>query len=199
MTRLSRGWCVSSVCLTALLLASGCEEGDGADLVAQSPPGAGGGMPGGGGPVSPGIRQIMTKLAKGPNALTSVIGKELSQNPPPWETIQGQTKEYSLSASELGKYDPPRGAKETWIKLTTAFAESAAELDKAAIAKNKETALVAHDQLKNSCNACHQQHRGMGARGRGGAPGFGPGGGPGGPPPGGGPGSPPPGGPGEPR
>jgi Cytochrome C' len=183
MMRLLRGWCVSSVCLTALLLASGCEEGDGADQVAQSPPGAGGGMPGGGGTVSPGIKQIMTKLAKGPNALTPVIGNELGKNPPPWETIQGQTKEFSQSASELGKYDPPKGAKESWIKLTTAFAESAAELDQAAKAKNKETAMVAHDQLKNSCNACHQQHRGMGGAGRGGPPALGPRGGPGGPPP----------------
>jgi hypothetical protein len=150
----------------------------------------------------------MTKLTKGPNALTPVIGKELNQNPPPWETIQGHTKEYLQSASELGTYDPPGGAKESWIKLTTAFAESAAELDKAAIAKNKETALVAHDQLKTSCNACHQQHRGMGARMRGGPQNFGPGRGPGGPPPGSGPGGPPlgggpgvpsPGGPGGPQ
>jgi hypothetical protein len=165
MTRLLRGWCVSSVCLAALLLTGGCGEGDGAFQVAQLLPGAGGGMPAGGASLPPGIRQIMTKLAKGPKALTSVIGNELNQNPPPWETIQGQTKEYSQSASEMGKYDPPGGTMESWIKLTTAFAESAAELDKAAIAKNKETALVAHDQLKNSCNACHQQHRGMGRAG----------------------------------
>ncbi len=147
----------------------------------------------------------MTKLTKGPNSLTPLIGNELGQNPPPWETIQGQTKEYVQSASELGTYDPPKGAKESWIALTTAFADSAAELDRAAIAKNKETALVAHDQLKNSCNACHQEHRRMGRGGGGGPPGFGPRGGPGGPPQGGpggrppgGPGGPPPGGPGGP-
>jgi hypothetical protein len=156
-------------------------------------------MPAGGASLPPGIRQIMTKLAKGPNSLTPVIGKELNQSPPPWETIQGQTKEYSQSASELGKYDPPGGANESWIKLTTAFAESAAELDKAAIAKNKETAMVAHDQLQNSCNACHQQHRGMRAIRPGGPQGSGPGRGPGGPPPAGGLGGPPPGGPGGPR
>jgi hypothetical protein len=191
MTRLSRGWCESSVCLAALLLTGGCGEGDGAFQVAQLLPGAGGGMPAGGASLPPGIRQIMTKLAKGPTALTSVIGNELNQNPPPWETIQGQTKEYSQSASEMGKYDPPGGAMESWIKLTTAFAASAAELDKAAIAKNKESAIVAHDQLKNSCNACHMQHRGMRAMRPGGPQGSGPGRGPGGPPPAGGPGGPP--------
>jgi hypothetical protein len=157
---------MSAVCLAAGLVAGGCGEGEAEDQAAQAPPGAGGGMPGGGAPVSPGIKKIMGKLAKGPNSLTPLIGNELGQNPPPWETIQGQTKEYAQSASELGTYDPPRGAKESWIKLTTAFAESAAELDKAAVAKNKETAMVAHDQLKNSCNACHQQHRRMGGGGR---------------------------------
>ena len=69
----------------------------------------------------------MIKLTKGPNSLTPVIGNELGQDPPPWETIQGQTKEYIQSASELGTYDPPKGAKESWIALTTAFADSAAE------------------------------------------------------------------------
>jgi hypothetical protein len=186
--------------LAALMMVGGCGEGDGKFQEAESPPGGAGGMPGGGGPGgggpgSPGIKQIMNKLTKGPNSLTPVIGNELGQNPPPWETIQGHTKEYSQSASELGKYDPPKGAKESWIKFTAAFAESAAELDKAAIAKDKETAKVAHDQLKNSCNACHQEHRRMGGGGRGGPAGFGPRGGPGGPPPGGGPGGPPPGGP----
>jgi Cytochrome C' len=162
-------------------------------------------MPGPSATGVPGIRQIMTKLAKGPNALTSVIGNELNQSPPPWETIQGQAKEYYQSASDMGKYDPPKGTKESWTKLTTAYADMAADLERAAVAKNKESAKVAHDQLKNSCNACHQQHRGMG---RPGGIGIGPRGGPGGPPPGGagapgmgprgGPGGPPPGGPGVP-
>ena len=181
------------------------------DQGSPPPPGAGRGMPGGDGRGSPGIKQIMIKLAKGPNSLTPVIGNELNQDPPPWETIQGQTKEYYQSASEMGKYDPPKGTKESWIKLTTAYADLAAELDRAAAAKNKETAKVAHDQLKNSCNDCHQQHRMMGRGGPGGPPGFGPRGGPGGPPPGGpggggppgfgprgGPGGPPPGEPGGP-
>jgi hypothetical protein len=151
----------------------------------------------------------MIKLAKGPNSLSAVIDKGLNQNPPPWETLQGQTKEYYQSATEMGKYDPRGGTKESWTKLTTAFADTAAELDRAAAAKNKEAAKVAHDQLKNSCNACHQQHRTM--MGRPGGPGLGPRGGPGMPPPGGpggagapgagprgGPGVPPPGGTGGP-
>jgi mono/diheme cytochrome c family protein len=126
----------------------------------------------------------MVKLAKGPQSLTPVIGNELGQDPPPWETIQGQTKEYAASATELGNYEPSKGTKESWRALTAAFAKSATDLDKAAGAKNKEAAKTAHEELKASCNACHQEHRRMG-RGGGGPPGFGPPpGGPGGPPPG---------------
>ena len=206
MTRISRVWRACSICIAALSLVGGCSEGDGADQGPSPPPGVPGVMPGPSATAVRGIRQIMTKLAKGPNALTSVIGNELNQSPPPWETIQGHAKEYYQSASEMSKYDPPKGTKESWIKLTTAYADMAADLEQAAVAKNKENAKVAHDQLKNSCNACHQQHRGMGGPrggpgmpppggpGGAGAPGVGPRGGPGGPPPGG-PGGPPPGGP----
>jgi hypothetical protein len=165
MTRRLRGWRVFPICLAALLAVAGCGESEGEDQNDQSPQRTAGGMRGQSGPAPAGIKQVMAEVAKGPNSLTSVIGKELDLDPPPWESIQGQTKDYALSASKLGKYDPPKGSKESWIKLTAAFAESAAELDRAATAKDKETAKVAHDQLKNSCNACHQQHRGMGRAG----------------------------------
>ena len=165
MTRRLRGWRVFPVCLAASLAVAGCGESEGEDQNEQSPPRTAGGMRGQSGPARAGIKQIMTKVAKGATSLTSIIGNELNQDPPPWEAIQGQTKDYAQSASDLGKYDPPKGSKESWIKLTAAFAESAAELDRAATAKDKETAKVAHDQLRNSCNACHQQHRGMGRAG----------------------------------
>jgi hypothetical protein len=160
MTSLSRGQCVFPVCFTALLLlAGGCDESTGQGQEVQLPPAVPGGMPVAGGSATPGIKQLMGKLAKGPGSLTLVIGNELSQNPPPWETIQGQTKEFAQLASEMGKYNPPKGAKQSWIKLTTAYAGSASDLDRAAEAKDKDAARVAHDQLKNSCNACHRQHR----------------------------------------
>ena len=183
MTKLF-GWCAPAICVAALVMAGGCGEGDGQDQGGPPPPGVAV-APGGAGPGSPGIKQIMIKLAKGPNSLTPLIGNELNQDPPPWETIQGQTKEYAQSASDLSKYTPRKGSKESWTTLAKAFADLATQLDQAAVAKNKDAAKTAHDQLKNSCNACHQQHRQMGPRGGGGPGGFGPRGGPGGPPPGG--------------
>jgi hypothetical protein len=133
----------------------------------------------------------MTKLGKGPNALTPTLGNELKADPPAWETIQGQTREYARLAADMAKYDPPKGSKESWAKHTGDYAESASELDKAAQARDKAAALAAHGELARSCMGCHREHRVMM-----GPPGGGPPGGfPGGPPPGFGPppGGPPPG------
>jgi hypothetical protein len=131
----------------------------------------------------------MNQLAKGPNSLTPVLAKESKKDQPPWETIQGQSKEFARLAAELGTYDPPKGTKESWAKFTGEYAGAAADLDKAAAAKDQNSALAAHGQLAKSCNACHREHRRMGP-GMGGPPGGG--GFPGGPPPGGFPGGPPP-------
>jgi len=184
-----------SMSLAALSLSGGCGEnsadGPGGPSVPPGPTGPPMASP----PGSPGIKQIMAKLAKGPNSLTPVLGNALKAEPPAWETIQPQTKEFAQLAAELGRYDPPKGSKESWSKLTMAYAESASALDGAARAKDKKAALAAHAQLARSCMSCHQEHRG--GPGMGGPPGFGPPGGLGpkgpgsGPPPEG----PPPGGP----
>jgi hypothetical protein len=162
-----------------LLAAGGC--GGEADHEGPGGPGPG---PEASAPLgdSPTIKQVMVKLTKGPNSLTPVIGKELEAEPPAWETIQPQTKEYARLAAAMSKNEPSKGAKESWTKLSTAFADSAAALDKAAQAKNKDAALEAHGQLAGSCMECHKEHRG----GRGGPGGGGPRGGfpKGGPPPG---------------
>jgi hypothetical protein len=119
------------------------------------------------------IKQIMGTLSRGSNALTPVIDKELQANPPDWDTIQPQAAEYAQLTAEMGKLDPPKGSKESWAKLTAAYAESAAALDKAAQAKDQNAAKTAHRKLATSRNECHREHRG-------GPGGFGPGG-PGGP------------------
>jgi hypothetical protein len=210
MTRASRRGLIISCLFTVLSFVAGC-GGDRDPAEAGLGPGAGPGAfePNGPGPAAnAGIRQIMFKLNKGPNALTQALKSELAQNPPPWETIQAHTKEYAQLTAELSDYDPPRGTKESWKELTLAFADTASELNKAALAKDARAALSAHGDLENACNSCHREHRRMGGpgggmggppggRGRGrppGPPGFGgPTGGPGsGPPPVGPPGGTPP-------
>jgi mono/diheme cytochrome c family protein len=107
----------------------------------------------------------MNKLTKGPQSLTMVIGGELKSDQPPWDTIGPQAKEFAQLAGTMGKYDPPKGDKESWERLTTAYADSAAALERAAQAKDREAALAAHKALAGSCQACHMQHRGMGPGG----------------------------------
>ena len=184
MAKSLRAACVFSIFLAIPPLFVGCDGSGNGDQANQSPQSPGGpqgpprGGPGSGPEAGPpsGIKPIMTKLAKGPNSLTPLLERELKQEPPPWETIQGQAKEYALLASELGAHNPPKGSKESWATSTAAYAGSATDLDKAAQAKDKDAALAAHGKLANSCMACHREHRRMG-------PGMG--GPPGGPPPGG--------------
>ena len=73
----------------------------------------------------------MAKLGKGPQSLTIVIGKELEEEPtPPWDKIQPQAKEYAELAASMSKYDPPKGDKESWQKLTASFTKSANDLER---------------------------------------------------------------------
>ena len=74
---------------------------------------------------NPAVKRIMVKLAKGPDSLTARIGKELNETPPPWDTIQAQSKDYVLESGELAKQEPKKGSKESWAKLTAALIESA--------------------------------------------------------------------------
>jgi hypothetical protein len=205
MTRLLRDLSLSSICLAALASFGGC-DGSGSDEPnappelrrAGGPGGRGGpGSPGGPGPggppgksaSSPEIRQIMIKLNKGSNSLTSLIGSGLKAEPPAWETIGPQAKEYAQLAADLGKHEPAKGSKESWSKLVAEYSGLATELDKAAQAKDKAAVTAAQEDLASSCMACHRQHRGgpgMGGGMRGGPAGLRPGGGP----PGGGGGAP---------
>jgi hypothetical protein len=183
---------ISSSFLAALLLgASGCGDEPSA---AQPGPAAGmnpigaGAAPGeaDAGPLgdSPTVKQIMGKLTRGPGSLTPVIAHELNVDPPAWDTIQPQTREYARLAAAMGKNDPPRGSMESWSQLTAAFASSAEALNKAAEAKDRDAALEAHEAITGSCMSCHREHRrggagmagpgmggpGMGGPGRGGPP-----------------------------
>src|SRR4051795_8953299 len=93
--------------LIGLMVLGGCgdiaDQGQGQSPSAEAPPG---GNPPGGPPAaksSPKVKDIMVRLTKGPNSLTPVIGKELNEAQPPWETLQPQTREYAQLASEMGQ------------------------------------------------------------------------------------------------
>jgi hypothetical protein len=152
------------------------EPDKGGDPAPPAPvPPAKGGAARGAASASLSIRDIMVKLSRGPQALGSRIGKELMDDPPAWETLGAQTTEYADLASSIAAHEPPKGSKDSWARLTAAFADSAVALERSVESKDRSAALVAHKALENSCMACHQQHRGgPGGFGPGGPGGFGP-------------------------
>jgi hypothetical protein len=156
MTKSSRGARALLAPLAVLLACWGC--GPGADTGGPGPQAGPGPMPGGD-PSSP-VGKIMTRLNGRGTGLHSQVGDELKKEPPPWDAVRPQTQEYAQLAAELGKNDPPRGDKDSWAKLTAAYADSAAALDKAAEDKDAAAAKTAYDKLSGSCMACHRAHRG---------------------------------------
>jgi hypothetical protein len=141
---MARSWCglwPFPVLVASLLVLGGCNQGAG--------PGVG----------SHPIKDIMTKLNKGPQSLTPLIGAALKAESPAWETVQGQTQEVVRLATAVGQNDPPKGDKDSWQKMTAAYVESATALDKAAQAKDRDAAVAAHDKLSRSCMGCHREHR----------------------------------------
>jgi hypothetical protein len=109
-----------AVLLTVVVVGSACNKNKKADAVVQGnseggpPPGMGFGGPKGRGPIG----QTMAKLFKGRSSLKDSIGQELNSDSPSWDTIQPQTKEFAELAASLSKYDPPKGSKDSWEKLT---------------------------------------------------------------------------------
>jgi len=120
------------------------------------------------------LKPLMTKIGneRDPNSLVNLLKEELKADEPAWDKLQPQASEFAKLATEIGKADAPRGSKESWAKLTLAFADSAASLDKAAQAKDLTAFKAAHTKLTGSCTACHREHRGGGGGPGGGRGGF---------------------------
>jgi hypothetical protein len=109
---------------------------------------------------TPTIKEVMGKLTKGPNSLTTTIGKELGADEPTWDDIKKQSQEFCTFANALGKNKPPKGDVNSWSKLTEAYAENAKALSEAADKMDKKAAVAAHKKLQASCMNCHKAHRG---------------------------------------
>ncbi len=108
---------------------------------------------------TPSIKEIMGKLNKGTDCTMQVLRKQLRTEEPNWDAVREQTKKFADLAEALGKNDPPRGGKDSWEKLTKAYAEHAKALDEAAKSKDKTAAKSAHAKLAGSCKACHDAHK----------------------------------------
>src|SRR5215813_12219004 len=78
----------------------------------------------------PDSKEIMGKVGK-PSGLFSSVAKELREADPIWDEVLQQTKEMTKLLVALGKATPPKGDKESWAKLTKAFADNSKALESA--------------------------------------------------------------------
>ncbi len=107
---------------------------------------------------APEVKEIMKKMGA-PTGLYSNVAKELKEADPMWEEVQQQTKDISKLLATLGKATPPKGDKESWAKLTKAFADNGKALEKAASKMDLKVARDVSKKMENSCKGCHSAHR----------------------------------------
>src|SRR5471030_449263 len=96
-----------------LLLAAGCgpaSTGQGTPPpqgnMQSGPPGSG---DNGGTPTN--VKQVMSRIGKGPQGLHNAIGEALKADQPVWDAIQPQAKDYTQLTGALAKMGPPKGSK----------------------------------------------------------------------------------------
>jgi cytochrome c553 len=107
---------------------------------------------------TPTIKEIMTQLHRGPNCLRARISKALKADELDWDALHKDTKAFARLAENLGKNEAPRGAKDSWDKLSEEFSKQAKALNDAAEKKSKADAQAAHAKLGN-CATCHKAHK----------------------------------------
>jgi hypothetical protein len=87
------------------------------------------------------------------------VVKELKESDPMWDDVKKDTKEIARLGALLGKNDPPKGEKDSWQKLTKAYAENTKALEAAAGKMDKDAAKAAAEKIGKSCDACHMAHK----------------------------------------
>jgi hypothetical protein len=105
----------------------------------------------------PTIKEVMKKVNTGKDGLKSVIDADIKAAK--WDDLTTKAKELVPLAKALGKNDPPKGDKESWKKLTDAYAKAAEDLEAAAEKKDATAAAAAFKGI-TGCMACHSVHRG---------------------------------------
>ena len=104
------------------------------------------------------IKEIMKKGHAGKKALLNVVGNELKAEK--WEEVKKATDVMKVYGETLPDFDPPKGEKTSWKKLTDKYKEETAAMSKAADKKDAAATEKALKSIQNSCKGCHSQHKG---------------------------------------
>jgi cytochrome c556 len=105
------------------------------------------------------LKEIMTKANKTGTGLYANVVTELRADDTNWDGVKKDTKEIARLAAMLGKFDPPKGDKDSWQKLTKAYADNTKALEAAAAKMDKDAAKAASEKIGKSCDTCHMAHR----------------------------------------
>jgi cytochrome c556 len=100
---------------------------------------------------------IMKKL-HGKMGSHKLINKALDGTPD-WDTIAKHAKIYSELSAQLPKNKPEKGDDKSWKMLAEAYAKDAKALNDAAAKKDVDGVKTVFGRLKESCDACHENHR----------------------------------------
>lgn len=169
MSRLSSRVLTMLLMLAVSFLCAGCGKPDTAEQPPDGPPREGRGGPRFGGQRGGNskVRQVMNKVGRGRESLNALLEREVKATTLDWDKIQPQAAEYVRLTAELLGTEPRMGSKESWTQKTTAFADAAKSLDKAAQGKDVKGVRDSQARLAESCSACHRVHRGRGPGGSG--------------------------------
>jgi hypothetical protein len=104
------------------------------------------------------IGEIMEKAHEGDEAFRAAIAKALKAKD--FDSAATTMKAWGALAPHLGKFDPPRGDKESWKKLTKKYGDSVKALSKAIDSKDAKAAGKELKAINTSCATCHKAHKG---------------------------------------
>jgi cytochrome c556 len=108
---------------------------------------------------APSVKDIMKK-ANSPTGIFFNLGTDLKDDNPNWKDVQQEAKDLAMLASALRLTTPPRGDKDSWDKLTKAYADTAKVLEQATAKKDQDAARAAWGKINDqACKACHAAHR----------------------------------------
>ena len=102
------------------------------------------------------IRAVMDEFDGG---LHKDLRKLLLANPVDWSQAGPMIDRYQELAAELPRVVPEKGSRESWQKLSSAFAADAETMKAVAAKHNKIEAFEAWNRLNKGCLNCHAAHR----------------------------------------
>ncbi len=107
----------------------------------------------------PTVKEIMKK-ANSPTGIYANLGQDLKDDNPSWPDVQQEAKDLAALAGQLRQATPPRGDKDSWDKLTKAYADSAKSLAQATAKMDQDGARAAWAKMGGAtCKTCHKAHR----------------------------------------